>query len=381
MNLKNYRLRDYDFKLIIFTVLLSIIGVFAISSAMGEAGAENVKKQIGGIIVGSVIMVIISLIDYHFIMKFRIPIYLFTIFILILVMVSGHSSHNAQRWLNIGSITFQPSELSKLLLILFFASFIMKYKEKISSLHLFLLCCGLFLVPFFLVYKQPDLSTSIMLIFIFASILFSGGLQKRIILIILLVSIPLGVVLVGYIMNPDNEVLEEYQLKRINGFLYPEDYPDIAYQQNNSVTAIGSGMLEGKGYKNNEITSVKNSNFISEAETDFIFAVIGEEFGFRGASFTIILLFIISLSCLSIGIRAKDTAGEIICAAMGVFIGVQGFMNIGVATFLLPNTGLPLPFVSYGLTSLVTLYMGLGVVLNVRLQIKRTVNPLDDFDL
>ncbi len=381
MNLKNYRLRDYDFKLIIFTVLLSIIGVFAISSAMGEAGAENVKKQIGGIIVGSVIMVIISLIDYHFIMKFRIPIYLFTIFILILVMVSGHSSHNAQRWLNIGSITFQPSELSKLLLILFFASFIMKYKEKISSLHLFLLCCGLFLVPFFLVYKQPDLSTSIMLIFIFASILFSGGLQKRIILIILLVSIPLGVVLVGYIMNPDNGVLEEYQLKRINGFLYPEDYPDIAYQQNNSVTAIGSGMLEGKGYKNNEITSVKNSNFISEAETDFIFAVIGEEFGFRGASVTIILLFIISLNCLSIGIRAKDTAGAIICAAMGVFIGVQGFMNIGVATFLLPNTGLPLPFVSYGLTSLVTLYMGLGVVLNVRLQIKRTINPLDDFDL
>ena len=381
MNLKNYRLRDYDFKLIIFTVLLSIIGVFAISSAMGEAGAENVKKQIGGIIVGSVIMVIISLIDYHFIMKFRIPIYLFTIFILILVMVSGHSSHNAQRWLNIGSITFQPSELSKLLLILFFASFIMKYKEKISSLHLFLLCCGLFLVPFFLIYKQPDLSTSIMLIFIFASILFSGGLQKRIILIVLLVSIPLGVVLVGYIMNPDNGVLEDYQLKRINGFLYPEDYPDIAYQQNNSVTAIGSGMLEGKGYKNNEITSVKNSNFISEAETDFIFAVIGEEFGFRGASVTIILLFIISLNCLSIGIRAKDTAGEIICAAMGVFIGVQGFMNIGVATFLLPNTGLPLPFVSYGLTSLVTLYMGLGVVLNVRLQIKRTVNPLDDFDL
>ena len=381
MSIKNYRLKDYDFKIILFTLLLSIIGVFAISSAMGEAGADNVKKQIGGIIVGTVMMVVISLIDYHFILKFRIPIYLFTLFILILVMVGGHSSHNAQRWLNIGAITFQPSELSKLLLILFFASFIMKYKEKISSFHLFLLCCGLFIVPFFLIYKQPDLSTSIMLIFIFASILFSGGIQKRIILIIMLVSIPLGIVMVGYIMNPDNGALEEYQLKRINGFLYPEDYPDIAYQQNNSVTAIGSGMLEGKGYKNNEITSVKNSNFISEAETDFIFAVIGEEFGFRGSAVTISLLFLISLSCLSVGIRARDTSGAIICAAMGVFIGVQGFMNIGVATFLLPNTGLPLPFVSYGLTSLVTLYMGLGFVLNVRLQVKRNVNPLEDFEI
>ena len=381
MSIKNYRLKDYDFKIILFTLLLSIIGVFAISSAMGEAGADNVKKQIGGIIVGTVMMVVISLIDYHFILKFRIPIYLFTLFILILVMVGGHSSHNAQRWLNIGAITFQPSELSKLLLILFFASFIMKYKEKISSFHLFLLCCGLFIVPFFLIYKQPDLSTSIMLIFIFASILFSGGIQKRIILIIMLVSIPLGIVMVGYIMNPDNGVLEDYQLKRINGFLYPEDYPDIAYQQNNSVTAIGSGMLEGKGYKNNEITSVKNSNFISEAETDFIFAVIGEEFGFRGSAVTISLLFLISFSCLSVGIRARDTSGAIICAAMGVFIGVQGFMNIGVATFLLPNTGLPLPFVSYGLTSLVTLYMGLGFVLNVRLQVKRNVNPLEDFEI
>jgi rod shape determining protein RodA len=240
---------------------------------------------------------------------------------------------------------------------------------------------GLFLVPFFLVYKQPDLSTSLVLIFIFAAIVFAGGIKKRIILIMLLIAVPLGAVLVSYILNPDNEALEEYQLNRIYGYLYPEDYPNIAYQQNNSITAIGSGMLEGKGYKNNEITSVKNSNFISEAETDFIFAVIGEEFGFRGSAVVIILLFLISLGCLSIGIRASDTAGAIICAGMGTFIGMQGFMNIGVATFLLPNTGIPLPFVSYGLTSLVTLYSGLGVVLNVRLQVKHSVNPLDEFTI
>jgi len=379
MNLRNYRLRDYDFKLILFTLALSVIGVFAISSAMGEAGADNVKKQIGGIIVGTVFMIVISLIDYHFILKFWIPIYAFTLVILFFVIFGGETTNNAQRWFRIGSIRFQPSELAKLLLILFFASFIMKYREKIGSLHLLLTCVGLFMVPFFLVYKQPDLSTSLVLIFIFGAIIFAGGIKKRIILIMLLIAVPLGAVLISYILNPDNEALEEYQLNRIYGYLYPEDYPNIAYQQNNSITAIGSGMLEGKGYKNNEITSVKNSNFISEAETDFIFAVIGEEFGFRGSAVVIILLFLISLGCLSVGIRASDTAGAIICAGMGTFIGMQGFMNIGVATFLLPNTGIPLPFVSYGLTSLVTLYSGLGVVLNVRLQVKHSVNPLDDF--
>ncbi|MCR5739642.1 MAG: rod shape-determining protein RodA [Lachnospiraceae bacterium] len=379
MNLRNYRLRDYDFKLILFTLALSVIGVFAISSAMGEAGADNVKKQIGGIIVGTVFMIVISLIDYHFILKFWIPIYAFTLVILFFVIFGGETTNNAQRWFRIGGIRFQPSELAKLLLILFFASFIMKYREKIGSLHLLLICVGLFMVPFFLVYKQPDLSTSLVLIFIFGAIIFAGGIKKRIILIMLLIAVPLGAVLISYILNPDNEALEEYQLNRIYGYLYPEDYPNIAYQQNNSITAIGSGMLEGKGYKNNEITSVKNSNFISEAETDFIFAVIGEEFGFRGSAVVIILLFLISLGCLSVGIRASDTAGAIICAGMGTFIGMQGFMNIGVATFLLPNTGIPLPFVSYGLTSLVTLYSGLGVVLNVRLQVKHSVNPLDDF--
>ncbi len=379
MNLRNYRLRDYDFKLILFTLALSVIGVFAISSAMGEAGADNVKKQIGGIIVGTVFMIVISLIDYHFILRFWIPIYAFTLLVLFFVIFGGETTNNAQRWFRIGGIRFQPSELAKLLLILFFASFIMKYREKIGSLHLLLICVGLFMVPFFLVYKQPDLSTSLVLIFIFGAIIFAGGIKKRIILIMLLIAVPLGAVLISYILNPDNEALEEYQLNRIYGYLYPEDYPNIAYQQNNSITAIGSGMLEGKGYKNNEITSVKNSNFISEAETDFIFAVIGEEFGFRGSAVVIILLFLISLGCLSVGIRASDTAGAIICAGMGTFIGMQGFMNIGVATFLLPNTGIPLPFVSYGLTSLVTLYSGLGVVLNVRLQVKHSVNPLDDF--
>ena len=132
--------------------------------------------------------------------------------------------------------------------------------------------------------------------------------------------------------------------------------------------SIGSGQLTGKGYKNNEISSVKNADFIAEQQTDFIFAVIGEEFGFVGACAVIILVLLISIECMMVAWRARDTAGTIIAAGIGAMIGFQAFINIGVVTYLLPNTGLPLPFVSYGLTSLVSSFIGIGFVLNVGLQ-------------
>jgi rod shape determining protein RodA len=132
--------------------------------------------------------------------------------------------------------------------------------------------------------------------------------------------------------------------------------------------AIGSGQLTGKGYKKNLLSSVKNANYIAEQETDFIFAVIGEEFGFIGTSAIIVLITLITLECLAMARRAKDKAGTIIAGAVGSMIGIQGFVNIGVATYVLPNTGLTLPFVSYGLTSLVSTFIGIGFVLNVGLQ-------------
>ena len=136
--------------------------------------------------------------------------------------------------------------------------------------------------------------------------------------------------------------------------------------------AIASGQLDGKGYKNNEITSVKNGNFLSEAETDFIFSVIGEEFGFKGSIAVIVLLFGVSIECISVARKSRDVAGTIIGASMGGLVAFQSFFNIGVATFILPTTGLTLPLVSYGLTALLSLYIGMGFVLNVRLQAKKT---------
>ena len=130
-------------------------------------------------------------------------------------------------------------------------------------------------------------------------------------------------------------------------------------------------MTGNKRNNNNEITSVINGNFVSEPQTDFIFTVIGEEFGFKGCLVVIALIICVALECLSVARKSSDIAGTIIGAGVGGLIAVQGFFNMGVATFILPNTGLPLPFVSYGLTSLLSLYIAMGFVLNVRLQARR----------
>ena len=156
-------------------------------------------------------------------------------------------------------------------------------------------------------------------------------------------------------------------------WLYPEDeeYEDLAIQQNNSITAIGSGQLTGKGYNNNSVSSANKGNFVSQIQTDFIFAVAGEELGFVGSAGIVILLLLIVIECILTSRRAKDLSGKIICCGVAAVVGFQSFLNICVATGLLPNTGTPLPFVSYGLTSLVSLYIGMGLVLNVGLQNRR----------
>lgn len=148
-------------------------------------------------------------------------------------------------------------------------------------------------------------------------------------------------------------------------WLDPAKYADNAYQQQNSIIAIGSGQLYGKGLYNTDISSVKNGQFHCGTATDFIFAVTGEELGFIGCAAVIILLALIVLECLWIGSKARDYEGMLICCGFGGLIAFQTFANVCVATGLMPNTGVPLPFVSYGLTSLVMLYMGIGIVLNI----------------
>lgn len=366
--LKHYKIRDYNFKLVIMVIALAVIGIIT----MGSAQESLQTRQIMGFAFGVFLMIVISLFDYSIILKFYWVIYVINVALLVLVIIMGDEGGGAQRWLELGGITFQPSEIAKVFIILFFAQFILKHQEKLNTFQCILACIVLFAIPAVLVFKQPDLSTTIIICLIFCTIMFVGGLSWKIIIGILAVFIPAAIIAILLIMQPDQKLINEYQRNRILAFFNKEEYANAeGYQQEYSVMAIGSGQLHGKGYKNNQISSVKNADFIAEQQTDFIFAVIGEEFGFIGACTVVILILLISVECFLIARRAKDIAGTIIATSIGAQLGFQSFVNIGVVTYLLPNTGLPLPFVSYGLTSLISSFIGIGFVLNVGLQCKQ----------
>lgn len=369
--LKQYKLRNYHFLLILYMMILTIIGIVVIGSA--EEAVQN--KQIMGFAIGIVCMVILSLMDYSVILKLEWFYYAISLLLLLWVEIAGVNSGGSQRWIKIG-FQFQPSEIVKIFLILFLAYFFAKHQENLNRMKTLLFSIVLVGVPSFLILKQPDLSTTIVTIMIFVMMLFIAGLSYRYILSFLAVVIPAAIFTISYVLTSAAKATSiedvDYHLIRILAWLYPDNplWAGNAAQQKNSIMAIGSGQLWGKGIDNADATSLLNGNWISEAQTDFIFAVVGEEMGFVGSILIVVLLLLIVIECVLIARKAKDLAGRLICCGMATLVGIQSFVNIGVATGLLPNTGIPLPFVSYGLTSLVSLYIGMGFVLNVGLQPK-----------
>lgn len=362
--LRQYKLKDYDFRLVAYVVVLTIIGILVIGSAN-----ESVQgKQILGLVLGLIAMAAVSLLDYEFLLRFSWVFYFINIALLALVLIMGDDAKGATRWVEIAGIRFQPSEIGKIFLILFFAAFFTKYQDVLNRPKTLLFTFILAGIPLILIKEEPDLSTTIVTALVFLVLLFMAGLSYKIIVTVLAILVPSAAIFITLILQPDQKILKGYQYKRIMAWLQPEKYADDAYQQQNSIMAIGSGQFLGKGLNNTDINSVKNGNFISEPQTDFIFAVIGEELGFIGSVAVIILLLLIAIECIIIAKKAKDLSGRLICCGVAALISFQSFVNICVVTGMMPNTGLPLPFVSYGLTSLVSSFIGIGLVLNVGLQ-------------
>ncbi|MFQ7979320.1 MAG: FtsW/RodA/SpoVE family cell cycle protein [Faecalimonas umbilicata] len=366
--LKRYHLKNFNFILVTFVTALSIIGIMAVGSAQKSMQG----KQIFGVILGLLVMLLFSVIDYKWILRFYWILYAVNLILLLLVHFFGAEANNAVRWLDFEFIRFQPSDPTKILMILFFAQFLTKHRKKLNHPVMIMEAIALILPSLYLIYKQPNLSTTICLAALFCVLLYLGGLSYKFIGTVLAVVIPVCLIFLSLVVHSNVPFLKDYQRQRILAWLEPQKYASsTAYQQMNSIMAIGSGQLKGKGYDNNTTTSVKNGNFISEPQTDFIFAIIGEELGFIGCCIVIILLLLIIVQCIIIGLRAQDLAGQIICGGVAALIGIQSFINISVATGIFPNTGISLPFVSYGLSSIVSLFSGIGVVLNVGLQPKK----------
>ncbi len=368
--LLDYELKKYNFRLILYVLLLNLLGIMVIRSATNN-DMTYVGKQIMGIIVGFGIVLGLSLLDYHRIISAAGGVYTVCILGLVAVLLFGRNVNNATRWLVLPGIgQIQPSEFVKVGMIVFFAWFYSKYQEKLNRVQTLAAAGVLFSIPFFLIFREPDLSTGLVIMFIFLCMLFVAGLSYRWIFGAMAVAIPCGALFIYLLQYNMVPFLKEYQARRILAFVNRAKYAEANLQQDNSIMAIGSGMLWGKRLNNDSLVSVKNGNFLSEEQTDFIFAVIGEELGFIGCTCVILLIALITFECLLMAAKARDQAGMLICTGMAALIAFQSFANIAVATGVFPNTGLPLPFVSYGVSSLISVYIGIGVSLNVGLQRK-----------
>ena len=362
----NYNLKKYNWRLLLLVIAATVLGLFVIESAADGYA----RKQLLGMIVGLAGLIIISFIVYNFILKFQWPIYFAAVAILGAVLLFGVKVNGAKRWFSLGSFgTLQPSEFAKIMMIIVLTRLITDHRDQISQLKTLIMLGIIYMIPVFLIYMEPNMSTTLVFLFIFVMMIFCGGLSYKFIGRVLVFTVPVVGFLVWYIQQPFQILLHGYQLNRILAFLNPSEYQQTtANQQYNSVMAIGSGMITGKGLNNNTITSVKGGNFISEQQTDFIFSVIGEELGFVGSCVTILLVALIVFECLKVAKNASNMSGRLIACGVGSMIAFQSFVNIGVATNILPNTGLPLPFISYGLSALLANMAGIGLVINVDLQ-------------
>ena len=367
----NYNFKNYNFRLLLYVLALNVIGILVINSASGQ-DEGMVMKQMMGIALGLAMALVISLIPYQKLFAYSWGIYGGCIAILLAVLVFGRNVNGATRWIEIAGIQFQPSEFVKHGLIVFGAWFLDKNVESLNSVKTLALIAAVFAVPVVLILEEPNLSTTLVIMFVLACMIFVAGLSYRWILGALAVVTPVLGLLIYLARFTDVltriPFLRGYQVTRVLAWLNPDEYASTGYQQANSIMAIGSGMLHGKGLNNNTLASVKNGNFLAEAQTDFIFAVIGEELGFIGCMVVISLFAVLVFECLWTGHRAKDLSGKLIGCGVAALLSFQTFTNIAVATGIFPNTGIPLPFISYGVSSLVSMYIGLGVLLNVGLQ-------------
>ena len=381
---EDYKLKYYNFRIIIYILALSVIGVLLIYSATNSSSYYEgyYKRQIFGIAVGCVAMIVMSLISYKFILKMWPLIYVIDIVLLVLTRFFGEVHGGARRWVALPVVgRLQPSDFSKLAVVMLMAAFIAYFHERINKPHILLLILLLIVPHIGLIFLQPDLSTTILLVAMTAVMLFVAKLSYKYIIGFFALLLPVVGYFVYFLFSHTMEELvvladENYQLKRVLSFIWPGQFQGSIYQQQNSVMAIGSGGLLGKGLNTTTFESVKNGNFITASHTDFIFTIAGEEMGFVGCVIIISLLFLLTIECIYIARHADTLEGRIICVGFGSMYAVQTFINISVATWIMPNTGITLPFVSYGLSSIISMYMSVGIVLNVGLF--RKVKPREE---
>ena len=355
-------LRRIDFALLLSAAAIVIYGLIIISSAThintpGEERFWFVQRQGIFALVNSILAIIFMNFDYRGLSQHGKKLYVFNLIMLVAVMLFGHAALGAQRWIQIGPISLQPSEFSKLIMIICMASILEERMGRLNTIQDLLPIAAYVGVPFILVLKQPDLGTSLVFMAIFFGMVIACGMPWQIFTFIIVLGLASLPVLWQF--------MKDYQKMRIMVFLDPNVDPlGSGYHIIQSKIAIGSGMLFGKGLFEGTQSQL---NFLPENHTDFIFAVVGEELGFVGAVVLLLLYMIVLWRGIMIAKEAADVFGRLLAVGITSMLAFHVLVNVGMTTGIMPVTGIPLPLMSYGISSLTTNILAIAILLNIHM--------------
>ena len=359
-----YKSDNFDKILFLLVIVTGIVGLFAIYSATRSMNTNSqIAVQAGAFLIGIPLMLFLSKINYQTFGYTAMPIYIVCIILLISVLIFGSTGNwGARSWIRFGPIGIQPSEICKVGFAITFAKHLSTIKDRINTLGNFVMLLLHLFILIGLIMLEPDAGSAMVFCFMAALMMFVAGLSYKYI-------IPTGLISFASLPIMYFFFLSDYQKHRIQVFLNPEmDRLGSGYNVIQSKIAVGSGGLFGKGY----LKGTQNQlGFLPTKHTDFIFSVISEELGFIGALVVVLLIFLIILRCIKIAREADDLFGKYICVGIAAMLIFHTFENIGMCIGLMPVTGIPLPFISYGGTSLLTNMIAMGIVLSVSAHSKK----------
>ena len=355
--------RSLDPVLLLVSLALSAFGILAVYVAGDAARQTYAANQALGFCVGLAGAIPLALIDYRFWQRHLRLIYGLVLLMLLAVLVMGVTVGGAQRWVYVGPVQLQPSEFAKLGMVIVLAGY---FAEKSVGDHLvFLKALGILSIPALLVFTQPDLGTALVFGAIFVSMAYIAGAR----LIQLAGLVAAGAV--AAVLAVKLKILEDYQVARLTSFVDCEGAADVCYQVEQSKMAIGSGGITGKGL---DATTLANLGFLPEDHTDFIFSNLAERVGFVGSIVLIVLFFFLIWRILHVATISRDRFGVLIAVGVATIFLFHVFVNVGMTMGIMPVTGIPLPFISYGRSSLVVSVLSLGLLQSIAMHSKAEVS-------
>lgn len=342
---------------------LAVIGLATIHSASSELAVDYLPRQGLRLLIGLAAFVVVFSIDYQLLTKFALPIYLASLGLLVVVLLFGSESGGARSWLRLGTTQFQPSDFAKLATVLLLARYLAGANQRHLSAGQILVACGMVALPVGLVALEPDWGGAAMFGPMLLGMLLVGGLRWRFVAAGLVAAVILGGLTWNFAML-------DYQRERVTTFLSPESDPlDAGYQLRQSKIAVGSGRLTGRGYMQGTQSQLR---FLPARHTDFIFAVLAEEWGFLGVSLVLVLFAVYMWNGIAVALRARDRPAIFLVVGLLSVFAFHVVYNTGMVVGLVPITGIPLPFLSYGGSFLLANFIATGLILGV--DFRRYVN-------